>query len=159
MQVGFIPDADCAPLVAASESGLSTNTNCAFNCGGKPAGQCPRQNHHGELDAEHAPASLPFITNLAIESDHCACVAGMVLSLQGNAITVSRELQDAGVRDAAGLCQLVYRNWGRRTYTFGIVFPHSPAYFLLRQWLRAGGIQPDLEVRIVVVPPAQMYPR
>ncbi len=29
---------------------------------------------------------------------------------------------------------------------------------MLRQWLQAGGVQPHREVRIVVVPPAQMYP-
>jgi ABC-type nitrate/sulfonate/bicarbonate transport system substrate-binding protein len=159
LQVGFIPDADCAPLVAAYESGLFDKYELRVQLRRETRWANVRDKIiYGELDAAHAPATLPFITNLAIESDHCACVAGMVLSLQGNAITVSRELQDAGVRDAAGLRQLVYRNWGRRTYTFGIVLPHSPPYFLLRQWLRAGGIQPDLEVRIVVVPPAQMYP-
>jgi ABC-type nitrate/sulfonate/bicarbonate transport system substrate-binding protein len=159
LQIGFIPDGDCAPIVAAYESGLFEKYELHVELRRETRWATIRdQVIHGELDATHAPASLPFITNLGIDSDQCACVAGMVLSLQGNAITVSRELWDAGVRDAAALRELVYRNWGRRTYTFGIVFPHSPPYFLLRQWLKAGGVQPHHEVRIVVIPPAQMYP-
>jgi hypothetical protein len=128
LQVGFIPDTDCAPLVAARESGLFDKYELRVQLRRETRWANIRDKViYGELDAAHAPATLPFITNLAIESDHCACVAGMVLSLQGNAITVSSELRDAGVRDAATLRELVYRNWGRRTYTFGIVFPHSPA--------------------------------
>jgi ABC-type nitrate/sulfonate/bicarbonate transport system substrate-binding protein len=111
----------------------------------------------GELDAVHAPATLPFITNLGIDSDRCACVTGMVLSLQGNAITISRHLWDEGVRDGKTLRDLIFRNWGKRTFTFGVVFPHSPAFLLLRRWLREGCVSPS-EVRIVVVHPAQMFP-
>jgi ABC-type nitrate/sulfonate/bicarbonate transport system substrate-binding protein len=85
-------------------------------------------------------------------------VTGLVMSLQGNAITLSRQLWDNGVRTAAALRELIYRDWGRRTYTFGVVFPYSPQYFLLRRWLQAGGIIPHTDVRIVVVPPAQMFP-
>jgi ABC-type nitrate/sulfonate/bicarbonate transport system substrate-binding protein len=113
---------------------------------------------YGELDAAHAPATLPFLANLGVESDQSACVSGMVISLQGNGITVSRELWERGVRDASTLREQVYRTWGKRTYTFGIVFPFTAQDFLLRQWLRSGGIVPEVEVRLIVVPPAQMYP-
>ena len=55
----------------------------------------------GELDAAHAPAGLPFMANLGVDSDPCACVSGLVLSLEGNAITLSRRLWESGVQDAA----------------------------------------------------------
>jgi ABC-type nitrate/sulfonate/bicarbonate transport system substrate-binding protein len=159
LQIGFIPDGDCAPLIAALESGLFEKYELHVELQRRTRWANIRDGIiEGDLDAAHAPASLPFVVNLGIDSDRCACVAGMVLSLQGNAITISRELWDQGVRDAATLREQVYRNWGRRTYAFGVVFPHSPAYFLLRQWLKAGGILPHTEVRIVAVPPAQMYP-
>jgi ABC-type nitrate/sulfonate/bicarbonate transport system substrate-binding protein len=159
LEVGFIPDSDCAPIVVARESGLFDKYELRVHLKRETRWACLRDKMiYGELDAAHAPATLPFITNLGIDSDQCACVAGMVLSLQGNAITVSREVWDEGVRDAAGLRDLIYRKWGRRTYTFGVEFPHSPPYFLLSQWLKAGGILPHTEVRIVVMPPGQMYP-
>lgn len=158
LQIGFIPDGDCAPIAVARESGLfdKYELNVHLQRETRLANIRDRM-IEGELDAVHAPATLPFITNLGIDSDRCACVTGMVLSLQGNAITVSRHLWEEGVRDGRTLRDLIFRNWGRRTFTFGVVFPHSPAYLLLRRWLREGRISPS-EVRIVVVHPAQMFP-
>src|SRR6185503_12972136 len=45
----------------------------------------------------------------------------------------------------------------RQPLTFGVVFPFSSHHLLLRDWLRAAGLEPDRDVRIVVVPPAQMF--
>lgn len=158
LQIGFIPDGDCAPLAVAREAGLFEKYELDVQLRRESRLSNIRDRMiEGELDAVHAPATLPFITNLGIDSDRCACVTGMVLSLQGNAITISRHLWDEGVRDGKTLRDLIFRNWGRRTFTFGVVFPHSPAFLLLRRWLREGCVSPS-EVRIVVIHPAQMYP-
>jgi hypothetical protein len=82
----------------------------------------------------------------------------LVLSLQGNAITLSRQLWDEGIRDAASLRKQIHHDGGKKTYTFGVGFAHSSQSFLLRQWLEDAGIVPGVEVRIVVVPPAQLFP-
>jgi len=159
LEIGFIPVTDSVPLIFAKESGL-------FEKYGLPVvlhrqtrwAEICDQVIYGELDAAHAPATFPFVANFSLSTDLCACVAGLVLSLQGNSIIISRELWNEGVRDAATLRTLIYRHWRRRTYTFGVVFPHSPPYFLLRQWLRLGGVSPSTEVRVVAVPPAEMFP-
>ena len=101
---------------------------------------------------------LPFLANLGLESDPCACVSALVLSLQGNAITVSRRLWDDGVRGPETLREQIYKNWGKRTYTFGVVFSYSSQELLLRRWLKTAGIVPEVEVRIVAIPAAQMFP-
>jgi ABC-type nitrate/sulfonate/bicarbonate transport system substrate-binding protein len=158
LEIGFIPDGDCAPIAVARESGLFDKYELDVHLHRETRLSNIRDRIiEGELDAVHAPATLPFITNLGIDSDRCACVTGMVLSLQGNAITISKHLWDEGVRDGKTLRDLIFRNWGRRTFTFGVVFPHSPAFLLLRRWLREGCVSPS-EVRIVVVHPAQMFP-
>lgn len=158
LQIGFIPDGDCAPIAVARESGLFDKYELNVQLRRETRLSNIRDRIiEGELDAAHAPATLPFITNLGIDSDRCSCVTGMILSLQGNAITVSKHLWDEGVRDGKTLRDLIFRNWGKRTFTFGVVFPHSPAYLLLRRWLREGRVSPS-EVRIVVVHPAQMFP-
>jgi two-component system, oxyanion-binding sensor len=158
LQIGFIPDGDCAPLAVARESGLFEKYELKVELRRETRLSNIRDRLiEGELDAVHAPATLPFITNLGIDSDRCAAVTGMVLSLQGNAITISKHLWDQGVRDGRTLRDLIFRNWGKRTFTFGVVFPHSPAYLVLRRWLREGLVSPG-EVRIVVVHPAQMFP-
>ena len=158
LQIGFVPDGDCAPLAVAHESGLFEKYE--LNVELRRETRLSNIRDHmieGNLDAVHAPATLPFITNLGIDSDRCAAVTGMVLSLQGNAITISKHLWDEGVRDGKTLRDLIFRNWGKRTFTFGVVFPHSPAFLLLKRWLREGCISPS-EVRIVVIHTAQMFP-
>lgn len=112
---------------------------------------------YGELDAAHALAAMPFATTLGLGSPRCECVAGVVLNIHGNAITLSRQLWERGVRDAHGLRREIDQARGRKVYTLGTVFPHSSHSFLLREWLVAAGINPDEDVRIVVVPPPGMF--
>lgn len=159
LRIGFLPVTDCAPLVYAYEGGLFEKYGLEVHLQRETTWANVRDKVTcGELDAAHAPATLPFLANLGIESDPCACVSGLVLSLQGNAITISRRLWEQGVRDSASLREKIYNNWGKRTFTFGVVFSLSSQEILLSRWLRAAGIVPEVEVRIVAVPPAQMFP-
>lgn len=64
----------------------------------------------------------------------------------------------SGVRDGAALRAEITRTRGQKTFTFGVVYSFSSHNYLLRNWLVSAGIQPDRDVRIVVVPPAQMVP-
>ncbi|HVV71357.1 MAG TPA: CmpA/NrtA family ABC transporter substrate-binding protein [Verrucomicrobiae bacterium] len=159
LRLGFLPVSDCAPLIYASEGGLFEKYDLDVQLQREASWATLRDKViYGELDAAHAPATLPFLANLGLESDPCACVSALVLSLQGNAITISRRLWETGVRSAETLREQIYKDWGKRTYTFGVVFSYSSQELLLRRWLKAGGIDPDTEVRIVAVPAAQMFP-
>jgi ABC-type nitrate/sulfonate/bicarbonate transport system substrate-binding protein len=159
LRIGFVPLVDCAPLVMAQELGLFARYGLTVQLSRELGWATIRDKIiYGELDAAHAPAALPFAANFGLGSDQCACVSGLVLSLQGNAITLSRELWERGVRDATTLREEIRRTGGRKTFTFGVVFSYSSHHFLLRHWLKSGGIHADTDVRIVVVPPGQMYP-
>lgn len=159
IRVGFLPAGDCAPLVYAHESGLFEKYDLDVELQRETSWAAIRDKIiYGELDASHAPATLPFLANFGIESDPCACVSGLVLSLQGNAVTVSRQLWEQGVHDAASLREAVYRQWRRHTFTFGVVFAFSSQELILRRWLKSAGILPEIEVRLVAIPPTQMYP-
>jgi ABC-type nitrate/sulfonate/bicarbonate transport system substrate-binding protein len=81
-------------------------------------------------------------------------VTGLVLNLNGNAITLSEELWKAGVRDANTLARHL-RGLRNHVPTFGIVSTQSSHGYLLRKWLLRGGINPE-SCRFVVVPPPQM---
>src|SRR5215471_2879029 len=101
LRVGFLPVSDCAPLVYAHEAGLFDKYELDVELQREASWANIRDKViYGELDAAHAPATLPFLSNIGVESDPCACVSAMVLSLQGNAITISRQLWDQGVHDA-----------------------------------------------------------
>jgi len=111
---------------------------------------------YGDLDASHAVAGMPFAATLGLGSIPCESLTGLVLNLHGNAITLSNELHRQGIRDAVSLRHFATASRHERTLTFGVVHPYSSHQFHLRQWLQAAGIQPDREVRIVVVPPPLM---
>ncbi len=111
---------------------------------------------HGELDAAHAVAGMPVAATLGLNSVACDCLTALVLNLHGNAITLSADLWNRGVRDGKSLRPEITRTRGEKVFTFGVVYSFSSHNYLLRNWLTAAGIQPDRDVRIVVVPPAQM---
>ncbi|HWX20344.1 MAG TPA: CmpA/NrtA family ABC transporter substrate-binding protein [Candidatus Binatia bacterium] len=159
LRVGFLPVSDCAPLVYAREADLFEKYDLEVELERENSWASLRDKViDGELDAAHAPATLPFLANLGLDSDPCACVSGLVLSLQGSAITISRQLWEQGVRDAATLREQIYRTWGKRSYTFGVSFSFSTQELLLRHWFKSAGIIPEVEIRIVAIPPEQMFP-
>lgn len=159
IRLGFLPASDCAPLVYAHEAGLFEKYELDVELLRETSWSNVRDKVvQGDLDAAQAPATLPFLANIGLESDPCACVSGLVLSLQGNAIALSTRLWDEGVRDAVTLRERIYKRWGKRTYTFGVAFPFSPQEMLLRHWLQSAGVLPEVEVRIVGIPPTQLFP-
>jgi ABC-type nitrate/sulfonate/bicarbonate transport system substrate-binding protein len=157
LRVGFVPLTDCAPLVMAEELGLYKKYGLNVRLHRELGWASIRDKVvYGELDAAHAIAGLPFAATLGLGSMKCDCLTGLVMNLNGNGITLSNPLARRGVTDAASLRAEVQRLRGERTMTFGIVSPVSSHHFLLRAWLASAGINPDRDVRIVVVPPPQM---
>jgi two-component system, oxyanion-binding sensor len=157
MRLGFVPLTDCAPLVMAQELGLFKKYGLHVTLTRELGWATIRDKViHGELDAAHAVAGMPVAATLGLNSVACDCVTALVFNLHGNAITLSADLWERGVRDGKSLRAEIARTRGQKTFTFGVVYSFSSHNYLLRNWLAAAGIQPDRDVRIVVVPPAQM---
>jgi NitT/TauT family transport system ATP-binding protein len=91
------------------------------------------------------------------------------LGLTGNAITVSPVLHAAisaevdgdrfdPMATALALARVVAkrRKSGAEPLTFGMTFPFSTHNYQLRFWMAAGGVDPDEDVRLVVLPPPYM---
>jgi ABC-type nitrate/sulfonate/bicarbonate transport system substrate-binding protein len=157
LRLGFVPLADCAPLVMAHELGLFRKYDLNVTLSRELGWASIRDKIvYGELDAAHALAAMPFAATLGLGSNRCDCVTGLVLNLHGNAITLSHDLWQRGVRDGATLREEIVRSRHDKTLTLGVVFPFSSHNFLLRGWLASAGISAERDVRIVVVPPPQM---
>jgi len=157
LRLGFVPLTDCAPLVMAHELGLFRKYGLRVNLSRELGWATIRDKViYGELDAAHAVAGMPVAATLGLGSIPCDCLAALILNLHGNAITVSEALWKNGVRDGAALREEIRRMRGKKTFTFGAVYPFSSHNFLLRNWLASSGINPDRDVRIVIVPPPQM---
>lgn len=157
LRVGFVPLCDCAPLVVAQELGLFRAFGLEVELVREVGWATVRDKVvHGELDAAHALAGMPFACTLGLGCVPTPCITALVLNLQGNAITLSRSLREHGVKDATTLGEWFRSERRREPLTFGIVFPVSSHRFLLEKWLRIGGLQPERDVRFVVAPPPQM---
>lgn len=159
LRVGFLPVNDCAPLVVAREFGLFEKYGISVELQRETSWkELHEQIVFRQIEAAHAPAALPFLMRMGVTPEQAPCVTGLVLSLQGSAITVSQELWRKGVHDAEGLGKQIARDKGKRIYTFAVDLPFSSDYFLLCQWLRLGGLMPLRTVRIIKVAPSEMFP-
>ena len=151
LRVGFVPLSDCAPLVMAQELGLYAKYGLRVRLSREAGWATVRDKIiYGELDAAHALAPMVFAASLGLGSVRTDCVTALVLSLNGNAITLSRSLFD--VVRSASLAALERR----KPLVFGIPFTFSSHHFLLRAWLRSQGLASGSNVQMVVVPPPQM---
>jgi ABC-type nitrate/sulfonate/bicarbonate transport system substrate-binding protein len=157
--LGFVPLSDCAPLVYAQEAGLFRKRGLEVELKRETRWSDIRDKIiSGDMDAAQAPATLPFITNLGLDSDPFACISALTISLEGCGIVVSKQLWDEDVEDAASLKGLIYRHWRKRTFTFAIGSLYSPEHLILRHWLNSAGILPNVEIRLIVIPPDQLFP-
>lgn len=157
LRVGFVPLCDCAPLVVAQEQGFFRRYGLNVELVREVGWATVRDKIvHGQLDAAHALAAMPFAATLGIGSVATPCVTGLVLNLQGNAITLAQSFWKTGVRDAQTFGEEVRRRKLKAPLVFGIVSPVSSHRHLLELWLRSAGLKPETDYRLAVVPPPQM---
>ena len=158
LRLGFLALTDAAPLIAAQELGLFAHHGLRVQLSREVGWATIRDKViYGELEAAHAPAPMLWAAQLGLGCAPAEVCTGLVLSLHGNAITLSNRLRAAGVHDTASLRDEALRRRGENKLTFGVVFPFSLHHLLLRQWLQAARLDPERDVRIAVVPPAQMF--
>ncbi len=158
LRLGFLALTDAAPLVAAQELGLFAHHGLRVQLHREVGWATVRDKVvFGELDAAPAPAPMLWATQLGLGCAPVAVCTGLILNLHGNAITLSERLWAGGVRDAESLRTEALARRGENKLTFGIVFPFSHHHLMLRQWLQAARLDPERDVRIAVVPPAQMF--
>jgi ABC-type nitrate/sulfonate/bicarbonate transport system substrate-binding protein len=83
--------------------------------------------------------------------------AVMNLGSGADAITFSQRMVDVGVTSAVSLASWRKRSRGQQTPpVIAHVFDCSVHHYLLRDWLAAGGVDPDKDVRLCVLPPPQV---
>jgi ABC-type nitrate/sulfonate/bicarbonate transport system substrate-binding protein len=156
VRIGFIPLVDCAPLLVAHALGLFEKHGVEVELSREVGWATVREKIlYRQLDAAHAIAGLVLSLRLGLDGLACRAIAPFVINLHGNAITLSRDLWQRGVRDAVTLHKLI-RSTPQRLFTFAVVSRSASHNFLLRHWLKQGGTNPDRDVRMVVLPPTQM---
>src|SRR3569833_3102101 len=163
MILGFIPLLDCASLVVAAERGFAAEENLELALVRETSWANIRDRVViGHFDAAHMLGPMTVASTLGIGHVRVPVIAPFALGLGGNAITVSLRLWEQMVKEGAtpgagpavqatALKRAVQRRPG--PLTFAMVYPFSCHNYELRYWLAAGGIDPDRDVRLVVIPP------
>lgn len=158
LRLGFIPLTDAAPILVAHTQGLFAKRGLDVELSREVGWATVRDKIiYRELDASHAVAPMAVSNTLGLGCLATPCLTAHVLNAHGNAITLSAALWKRGVRDAATLRDEIRRTRHERLLVLGVVFVHSSQHIILRDWLRGAQIDPDKDVRIVIVPPPQLH--
>jgi len=156
VNVGFIPLTDCAPLVMASVKGFDARYGIKLNLSKEASWAAVRDKLvYGELDAAHILYGMVYGLELGIAGKKQAMASLMTLNNNGQAITLSTDLLDKGVRALSDLPGYL-RQSAPGSYTFAHTFPTGTHAMWLYYWLASESINPFTDVRTVVVPPPQM---
>lgn len=170
LKLGLVPLTDCAPLVVALEKGFFARQGLEVELSCEASWANIRDKVAlGALDGAQMLAAMPIAATLGLGALHRPMLTAFSLDLNGNAITVSNELfarmcavdahlaaQPVGSAKVLKAVVDADRAAGKPPLTFAMVYPFSTHNYQLRYWLAAGGIDPDYDVNLVVVPPPSM---
>jgi ABC-type nitrate/sulfonate/bicarbonate transport system substrate-binding protein len=170
LRIGFIPLVDAAPLFVAVDKTFAAEEGLDIELVREVSWSNVRDKLNlGLFDAAHLLAPIAIASSLGIGHVRVPIVAPINLGVNGNAITVSHELYarlaaraDGDLIDplvsARALARVIADQHKRGTgpLTFGVTFPFSNHNYQLRFWMGAGGIDPDEDVHLVVLPPPYM---
>lgn len=158
LEIGFVPLSACAPLAIAKEKGF-------FAKHGLDEVTLVRETSWrgivdgisgGFLDAAQMPSGMPvWMTLGGHENRPLPVVSSLTMTRNGNAITLCKRFYEKGIYGLADFKKMLLESPNLQ-HRMGVVHPSSMHNLLLRYWLAAGGIDPDHEVHLTNLPPAQM---
>jgi len=170
LRIGFIPLADAAALLVAVDKGFCAQEGLDIELVREVSWSNVRDKLNiGLFDAAHLIAPIAIASSLGLGHVKVPIIAAFCLGVNGNAITVAPALHAALDEAADGdlgdpmvsahaLARVVAarKARGEGPLTFGMTFPFSTHNYHLRFWMAAGGVDPDEDVRLVVLPPPYM---
>ncbi|MES2580901.1 MAG: CmpA/NrtA family ABC transporter substrate-binding protein [Pseudomonadota bacterium] len=155
VKIGFIPLTDCAPIVVAAEMGFDKKYGIKIVPAKQASWAAIRDKTvNGELHASHVLYGLVYGVQLGIGGQQKDMKVLMSLNNNGQAITLSNQLKDKGVKDGKSLKRVMANE--NRDFTFAQTFPTGTHAMWLNYWLAANGIDPVKDIKNIVVPPPQM---
>jgi len=158
LEIGFVPLTACAPVAIAKEKGFFTkhgldevNLVRETSWRGIVDGIAG-----GYLDAAQMPSGMPLWFSLGgHKNQNIPVVTALTMTRNGNAITLSRRFYDQGIHSLESFKEMLHAT-PETQHRMGMVHPSSMHNLLLRYWLAAGGIDPDRDLALQTIPPAQM---
>jgi nitrate/nitrite transport system substrate-binding protein len=145
LKVGFIPITCGTPIIMAQPMGFYAKHGLNVEVI-KTAGWAVIRDKtlNKEYDAAHMLSPMPLAITLGAGSQPIAYTAPAIENINGQAITLAIKHKDR--RDP--------KSW--KGFKFAVPFDYSMHNYLLRYYLAEHGIDPDQDVQIRAVPPAEM---
>ncbi|MDB5571426.1 MAG: transporter substrate-binding protein [Hyphomicrobiales bacterium] len=145
LKVGFIPITCATPIIMADPLGFYKKHGLDVEVV-KTAGWAVIRDKtlNKEYDDAHMLAPMPLAITMGIGSNPVPFAMGAIENVNGQAITLAMKHKDK--RDP--------KDW--KGFKFGVPFDYSMHNYLLRYYLAEAGLDPDKDVQIRSVPPAEM---
>lgn len=169
ISLGYVPLTDAAPLLVARSLGLFEKHGLDISLHREVSWATIRDKlGHGALDGAHMLAPMALAATAGIDDTPKPTLAISALAENGSSFAFARALSQQMLNDVSGspdpvslgraLANLVRdrRKRGAAPVTLARVFPYSIHNYLLSYWLTASGIDPQGDVRLMVVPPNRM---
>jgi nitrate/nitrite transport system substrate-binding protein len=143
LKVGFLPITCATPIIMSEPLGFYTKYGLKVELVKMPSWAAIRDSAiAGELDAYHMLSPMPISMSLGLGSTAFPIKLASIENINGQSISVAN--QHLGkVKEAKDF----------KGFSIGVPFAFSMHNLLLRYYLAAGGLDPDKDVQIQVIPP------
>jgi nitrate/nitrite transport system substrate-binding protein len=159
MRFGIIALTDCASIVMAHELGLFRKFGINSVISKEASWAVIRDKLSlGENQATHMLIGMPLASTMGLAGSPVKpMVIPWLLNRNGQAITLNNKLKTTGASTPARIKPLADKaRAAGQPLTFAMTFPPGTHAMWLRYWLASGGINPDRDVTLITIPPAQM---
>jgi nitrate/nitrite transport system substrate-binding protein len=146
LQIGFIPITCATPIIMAQPMGFYQKQGLKDTQVVKAAGWAMIRDWavNKQVDCAHMLSPMPLALTVGAGSLAQPFLAPAIENINGQAITLHNKHK--GVKEAKDM----------KGFTFAVPFDYSMHNFLLRYYLAEGGVDPDKDVKIRVLPPPEM---
>ena len=159
MKFGMIALTDCSSIVIAHEKGLFKKFGIASTVAKQASWAAVRDGlSNGDLQGTHMLIGMPIASTMGLlGSPKKPMVVPWLLNRNGQSITLKKSLLGKVKDDPKALKPFVERAKNNGDpLAFAMTFPPGTHAMWMRYYLAAGGINPDKDVALITVPPAQM---
>ncbi|HEY4078974.1 MAG TPA: CmpA/NrtA family ABC transporter substrate-binding protein [Rhizomicrobium sp.] len=161
LRIGILRLTDSAPAIAAQEFGFFAEEGVDAELITEPSwANIADKLAYGFLDAAVIVPPLAFAVELGVRGISQPMIIPCSVSLGGNTVTLEKGLAarmrvpEWDHRSTLSALAAIIRERDA-PLPLGIVHAYSTHNLLLRYWLASGGIDPTLDVKLTVVPPAR----
>ncbi|MBD2168983.1 ABC transporter substrate-binding protein [Calothrix membranacea FACHB-236] len=164
VKLGYIPIVEAAPLIIAKEKGFFGKYGMKVELAKQASWGAARDNLEigsagGGIDGGQWQMPMPHLITEGLITKGNQKIPMYVLCqliTHGNGIAIANKHLGKGVSLQLASAKSLFKELKSSTpFTAAFTFPHVNQDLWIRYWLAAGGIDPDVDVKLLTVPAAQ----